>query len=309
MATSGTHTFSLDRDEVITHAFRLINVYDINSTVDSADLEHGKDYLNMLLLHWSGQDIRMWKRKIGYLFPAVGTTSYSLGPSGSNATGTYVTTDLSVAAASGASTLTVDSTTGMTTGDYIGVELDDGTRQWTTVTVNSSTGLSLGTTLTDDAAIDNTVITYTTKLPRPLRIIRGTTKNIETNTETTLQVLPFDDYFDMPSKTTAGVPNNIYYDKTLTNGVLYCFPTPNTVNDIITFTYLEEVEDAGDSTDDIDIPRAWQLATVFGLAVLLAYAYQEFTQLDKLEMRATQLFETIKYYDTDDEPMVVSVKQ
>lgn len=308
MATSGTHTFSLDRDDIIKHAFRLINVYDINTTPDSADMEYGNDYLNMLLLQWAGQDIRLWKRKIGYLFPAVDTASYLLGPSGANATSSYVTTDLSVAASSGASTITVDSTTGMTTGDYVGIELTSGTRQWTTCTVTSSTVLTLGTTLTGAAAVDNTVITYTTKIPRPLRIIRGTTKNIETDIETTLQVLGYDEYFDLPAKTTAGIPINIYYDKSLTNGTLYCFPRPNTVNDIITFTYLEQVEDAGNSTDDIDIPKVWQLPVVFGLAVLLAYAYQEYTQLDKLEMKAAQLFETIRYYDTDDEPMLLHTK-
>lgn len=305
MATSGTHTFTLNRNQAIAKAFQLINIYDINSTISSDDLAYANDTLNMMLLYWSGQGIRIWKRKIGYLFPALSTHQYALGPTGTHTSGSYISTEVSTAAVLGASTLTVDSTTGMTAGDFIGVELDDGSRQWTTITtVNSSTLLTLTATLTAASAVDNTVITYTSKLSRPIRIIRGTTKDLKNEgTETMMQPLGFDEYFNLPSKTTGSVPNNFYYDRMLNNGQFYVFPEPNDVTKIITFTYLEALEDTGSATDEIDIPKEWLLPVIWNLGVELAYAYGEFPALDKVEPRANQLFEVVKYYDTDDESL------
>ena len=309
MATSGTHTFTLMRDQVIRHAFLLLNIYDINTTISSDDLNYANDHLNMMLLYWSSQGIRLWKRKQLYVFPALNTLQYSLGLTGDHNTESYIATELTVAALAAATTLTVTSTTGMTAGDHIGIELDSGVRQWTTiVSVNSATGLTITAGLSGAAAIDNTIITYTSKASRPLRLIRGTTLDLKNDqTETTMMALSFDEYFNMPAKTTAGTPNNYYYDKALPTGQLYLFPRPNDVSKICTFTYLKPIEDSGDATDEIDIPKEWLLPAVWNLGVQLAYPYEKTPMIQALEMKAKELFESVKYYDTDDESMRLGV--
>lgn len=69
-----------------------------------------------------------------------------------------VVTTLSVAAASGATSLTVVSTSNFTTGNYVNVSLDDGKLHRTTATVDSSTGLTLATGLGSAAASGNNVV-------------------------------------------------------------------------------------------------------------------------------------------------------
>lgn len=310
MATSGTYTFSMTRDELLKTSLQMINIIDVMDTPTSDQIAVADRLLNMMLKFWSHQGVRLWRRRLGYLFTAYNQSSYSLGTSGDHATKTYVTTDLSVAKAAAATSLSVDSTTGMTVGDYIGIELDDGTRQWTTIaTIPTSTTLTISAGLTSAAAIDNTVITYTTKLPRPLRIIRGTTLDLKSdNTETTMQSIGFDEYFNMPQKSTGDVPNNFYYDKSTILGTLYLFPTPKDVSKIVTFTYLEQIQDTGDSTDQIDIPDEWLLPVAWNLAVQLAYFYGDFPALDKVEPMARELFETVKWYDTDDEALKLGSK-
>jgi hypothetical protein len=61
---------------------------------------------------------------------------------------------------SGETVIDVDSTTGMLAGDVIGIELDDGTWDWSTiVSVDDADTVTITDVLTDDVAVDNDVVT------------------------------------------------------------------------------------------------------------------------------------------------------
>jgi len=94
----------------------------------------------------------------------VGEVVWETAPTDSNPPGwicsSRVKTEMRVAAVVTATTMEVDSTTGMTAGDIIGVELDNGTWHWTTIdgvtdgdTVELTAGLA-----GDGAAINNDVV-------------------------------------------------------------------------------------------------------------------------------------------------------
>lgn len=315
MPTSGNYNFTLNRDGIITLAFQLINVYDLQDTPSTTDINFAANLLNGIVKVWETEGIKLWKRKQGYLFPALNQSSYQLGSiSGSdNCTNSYIATTIAVAAANNASTIALTSVTGMAVNDNIGIELDNGIRYWTTITaINTGTKvITLANNITNTAAVNNTVITYTTKLNRPLQLINATVLDLKSNnTESLIQLIGHDEYKAFPVKNTAGKPNNIYYDKQINNalpysGTLYLFPTPNLVSWIITFEYLDSIQDFTNSTDTMDLPQEWLYPLAFGLAVELGYAYGKFIELEKIEPHAQQLKQALMNFDSDTESLQI----
>ena len=71
-----------------------------------------------------------------------------------------VDTEIRVAASSTDTTIECDDTTGMSAGDICGIELDSGNWHWTTVaSVTDGNTFVIDDGLTDDAAVDNDIIT------------------------------------------------------------------------------------------------------------------------------------------------------
>lgn len=308
MARSGSYNFTLTRNNLITHALRSINLIAKNETPTDEMMQYSADALNILIKSWEGEGIQMWNRRRGYLFTAYQTESYTLGPTGTHATNSYISTQLNGALAASATAVTVDSTTGMTVGDNIGVELTAGSRFWTTIaTIPTSTTLTLTTGVTTAAADNNYVITYTSKIQRPLRLVQATLKDITTSIEVTMAPISYDQYFDYPNKTTDGQSSTYYYDKTMDNGTLYLYPRPNNVDKIVCFTYHEALEDVDSSTHDVDFPTEWLAALKWNLAVELAYAYGKYPELEKIEPKALYHKNLMQWFDTDEEDLIITV--
>lgn len=307
MARSGSYNFSLTRDNIIKRAFQIINVFDLGSTIPTNETDFAADILNMMIKHWEAEGINIWKRRQAILFTINDDSDYSLGSTGTHCTNSYANTTLASDAASGASTLTVSSITGFSASDNIGIELDDGTRQWTTISgAPSGTTITLATTLTSAAASGNTVVAYTDKINRPLRILRATTFDLNTNNEVSLSKVGYDQYFNISQKTSEGSPNQFYYDKTLDNGTLYVYPRPNNVDQIIKFTYHDAIQDFDSSSNDPDFPSEWLYALTFNLAAELAYSYGKFIELDKIVLKAHELKESVKWFDSDEESLQIN---
>jgi hypothetical protein len=317
MSTSGSYDFTLNRDAIITLAYQLINVYDLDGTVSATDTTFASKILNGMCKLWVTQGVPLWKRRIAYIFAEKNESKYEVGSASGadHCTNSYVSTTLSAAEASGQTILSITSTTGMTAGDYIGIELDDGTRHWTTiVTVDSSTQVTITTATTDDAASGNTVLTYTSKINRPLRILRGTVINLDSSTltESSMSPISYDEYFDISIKSTAGDPSQFYYDRLISNaiphtGSLYVYPRPNNVNRIIAVTYLDSVQDFDSASDNADFPQEWLYPLAFNLACELAYPFGKFTELEQLKAHAAELKQSIQNFDSDTESLNLSV--
>ena len=304
MATSGSYNYKLTRDKIIKRAMHRANIVNMNQAARADDHEYAVDIFQGLLKLWQAEGIQMWKRKQATLFPAKQDEQYAISSSTSDhVTNSYVNTTLSAAEASGQTILSVTSSTGMTAADNVGIELDDGTRQWTTIaSVDSSTQITVDVALTDDAASGNTVVTYTSKInDRPLRILDMRSVDIANDKNSIpMQMIGYDEYFNIPVKTTDGRPNNFYYDKLLDNGQIYLFPRPDEVNQVIEFTYHEQWQDVDNSTDDIDIPQEWTLPLIYGLAAELAVAYGKFQEFQILEGKAREYKETVRQFDNDE---------
>jgi len=275
MATSGVSTYNVTGTQIITEAAELAGVIAPGQTLSANDTTSVLRTLEMMIKAWQGEGIGVWKNTETALFQSYGGYEYSIGPSGNNSTKTWVKTEIATAADSGDLTITVDSDTDMTTGDYIGIELDDGTLQWTTINgVPAADVVTITAALTDDVAVDNHVYTYTTKTPRPIEIVEARLVRPD-GTDTPINIISRQSYMNLASKTSTGAANQIYYDPKLTNGKLYVWPACADVQYYLKFTARVPIEDMDVVGNNPDFGQEWLLPIAWGLAVLVAPKFGE----------------------------------
>lgn len=279
MTTSNSYNYSQTRLEIMNDALNLLGVSGEGYTPTQADYDLCSRFLNDLIKYWAASGVCSWALTEGYIFPAVGQSSYSLGsnnaPGGDHATNTAVITTTSANAIATATTITLTSVTSMSVNDNIGILLSDNTRQWTTIT-NINTGtkvVTLNNALTGAVASGNSVYTYTTKLLAPLRVLNIRRKSDSNNTEIKLVLSNREQYFNLPDKTSVGEIINIYYQKQVSSGLLYIYKPPSSAAQYMTFTYLRDFQDMDSNTDTPDFPQEWLLVFKLNLAAVLCPAY------------------------------------
>lgn len=324
MATSGTVTYRTNRDEIIKGALRLVGGYDPenSSTPSATQITIGAEALNLLVKHLETQGLHIWERRYAVVFPQPEQGVYvfgSPGPAGDHATfttplgyGGFVSTTLSSAAAAGAGSIVVtsassDSTAGISavsiTNAYnIGIELDSGAVQWTTVNgAPVGTTVTLTAVLTGAAAAGNKVFCYQTKLVRPLQITDGFVRQISGGSDTPCSMIPRENYNRYGNKlAVGGGPTQLYYDPQTNAGHLYIYPTFTTADQLLYLEVQKPIEDFSASTDDHDLPQEWGLALKYNLALYLAPEYEvsevKFKQITTL---ATVLLAQVSGWDQE----------
>lgn len=303
MATSGSIDFNMTALEIVQAAVSICTERASEIPLTSNEISDGLKTLNRMSKHWQTK-FHLWKRKEGVIFLRTGVNKYQLGgtsPDKSCLLSDFVNTTITTAAVTGATTLVVSSTTGMTALDKIGIQLDDGTRQWTTiVSVDSATGLTITAALTDDVAIGNTVFTYTTDLERPLRV-ESTRRGLITNdVQVELNKISRQQYMAQTNKASQGTPTSFFYSPRLTDGEYYIWQTANTVNQVLYITYNATLEDFDTSTNNPDFPVEWCDALVWNLAERIAFEYQVgIEKLSLIKVNAEQYLDDVLGWDEE----------
>jgi hypothetical protein len=307
MATSGSVDFNLTKSQLINRAFQTYEIIGLEESIGNAEKSYASDILNAMIKQWQAEGCQLWNRKEATLFLAKSTQSYSISSSASSwhVTNSFVSTTLSAAEAAGQTVLSITSTTGMTANDYIGIELDDGTRQWTTIsTVDSSTQVTVAAALTGAAASGNTVVSYTSKINRPLKIYNARRFHLVDLTEVPIMDDRYEVYKDINKKSTSGSTTRVMYDKQLTTGVLYVWPVADAVKEVIKFTYLDPIEDFDSDSDNADFPQEWQLPIIYGLAYHLSIKFKQ-PDAGRFEKEAEKLKEILKRHDNEESPLII----
>ena len=305
MARSGSVDFGLTRDGIIRGAVRIVKGLGgkVPEGAQSGQVEfsNAAEALNMMLKQLQSDGVGLWLNKEIIIFPAYRDGKYSLGPTGDHATLTLVETEISTAASSSDAALVVDSTAGMTAADNIGIQLDDGTLQWTDISaggVVDSTNLNLDASLTDDAAVDNNVYTYTTIIDRPL-VITEARLYYDAGNEITLNPLNRDEWMELSNKETNGTPTSWYYDPQLDNGIFYLYPRPNEVSYYIKATARMPIQDFDAAGNDPDFPQECYRPIKFMLAEEISHEYSgiEHNSYLRLKRKADELYTVMKSWD------------
>jgi hypothetical protein len=302
MTTSGTITFNQNQLQIIQDAFYHLNVYSTADVISELDVQFAANQFNKMIKAWNAQGNHLWKKSEATLFLQPNQVVYTINSETSdNITNSYVSTTISTAAIIGQTTLAVASSAGMSPNDYIGIQLDNGYLQWTTVSsIPNSTSVVISAALADTAAVGNIIYDYTNKINRPLRVVSGR-RNSNINIDTPLYIYSYAEYFDLPNKTTSpSTPTGFLYNPQLNAGLFYVWPVPTLVTDKINFTYEDCLQDITNVTDTPDFPQEWLEVLTLQLAVRLSYRYGKRNGIDKLKNDADMMLENIKGWDNED---------
>jgi hypothetical protein len=288
MARSGSYDFKVTQQDVINAALRVIfGLGGKRPPTTNAQREqaNGQQALNMMLKAWQARNVGLWKNAEIIVFLAEDEYSYDLGPTGDHAAESIVETEISTAGSETDTTLTVDSITGISDADNIGIELDDGSLQWTTVNgTPAASTITITAALTDDVAVDNNVYTYTTIIQRPLTITEGRLYR-DDGTETPLEIINRDEYMNLANKSSTGPANQVYYDPQLDNGKLYVWPACSDVAEYLKLTARLPVQDMEDSDHNFDFPQEWFEAIKLNLAYKLSPEYEGLDLNNRMYMK------------------------
>jgi hypothetical protein len=276
MALSGSYDFNLTAEEIVKEAFKEIGVNPAEQDLQAFEINDGLIKLNLLIKRYQSQGLHLWTKTEGILFQDKSKTDYLVGPNGDNAANfdDFVGATLVADESTAATVLDVSSTAGMAVGDIAGVQLDDGTRFWTTIIAPVlAASITVADALPSAAATGNTVFTYTSKPQRPLRVLSSRRQTYGENNE--VQILPWsrDQYFNQVDKSSQGTAVNFYYDPQLDNGRFYVWQTASSVNDFVRFTYEAPLQDVDLSTDNVQFPVEWLEALIYNLALRLANSF------------------------------------
>jgi len=187
-----------------------------------------------------------------------------------------------------------------TTGDFVGIELDDNTRQWTKILSIAGTTLTLVDAITSAAAINNSVFTFTSLIERPLRVESTRRSRLGDNTEVELIKWSRQQYFAQTNKASEGTPTAFYYTPSLTNGEIFIWQTASSVQQVLKFTFQRPIQDFDLVSNNPDFPTEWIQPLIWGLAAMIGHEYQ--VQLNKMQMieaRAAQLLDDALGFDEE----------
>ena len=314
MGTSRSTNFTLNRDEIVRQSLLNLRRIDPAIAIEAQDIIDGSIAANLLIKAWQTDGLFLWLNQEVVLHLAYNTQSYLLGPTGDHCAALSDSgyTQLSGDEAAGQTALSVDSIAGIASGDYLGIELDDGTIQWTTVNgAPGGTTVTATDALTGAASTDNYVFHYTSKISRPVQILEARMRDVD-EVDTPLNVYSSrNEFFQITDKTTQGETLDLYYEPLITNGRLYAWPVAGTtdITDRIVMTTQRVIEDFDSSGDNFDGPVEALPALIWGLSTYLApqYGVDLSGKGAAIIMAAQSYYQRLKTFYTDREPMRISV--
>ena len=293
MTTSQSWDFSITRNELITAALRAGRIIGKDQTPDANHITTGSEALNMLVKQLQGPiDMafgrKAWTRQRLTMFLAKGQQRYTIGPASTDArcTAQYGRTTLSAAEAAAQTTLSITSNTDtttypgttvtMTASDIVGIELDDGTIQWTTISGTPSSTMDIAVALTGAASAGNYVYWFTSRAQRPVLIEAATLRDEDRKDQKLALYTEVEDYAKFPDKFADGTnPTSMLVEYQRLNTAVTFDVQPTDVTKVVELSVLYPMEDYDSASDDVAFPQEAYRALKFLLALDLWPEYKE----------------------------------
>ena len=296
MAVSGSFDYTCTGLNVITAALEDIQVVQSGETIGNDDQATALRTLNYMVKEWMGKPtfapgLKRWTRKWFYLFLRLNKNIYTLAQAG--VTGddiacvdSYAHTTLSANAAAGQPVIATQAVTAYynwptgvagsytsVNSDPIGVQLDGGDIQWSTIKTGGGTAaVTLNDNLTGTAASGNVVFTFPllnlADLPLDfLTLVRRDLNGIDYPMDKMQDVY---EYEQISNKNITATPITWFYQKQRVIGqmLLSCFPSTKT--DVLRGVALYPIDDEDTTADTMAFPQQWYGALEWGLAKKLA---------------------------------------
>lgn len=275
MSTSGSIDFIVSRDDIIVEAMEQMGVLAEGQSPNANQLASMSRTLNMMVKTWQADGLNLFSLRKLYVYLEKDKIEYDLGATSTDhISSEYNRTTTSVTAVATDTAIEVTSITNMVSGDFIGIKLDDGTMQWTTIN-GAPTGstVTLTDALTDDVSSDVTVFFYTSKANRPMKIKNVVITDSINSNDTPIWLMSRQEYIELPNKDSSGQVNQIYYDPQITLGILSVWPTSSDVDSYLTIWVQRTLEDMDSATDTPDYPQEWYLPLALNLAAVSCSKY------------------------------------
>jgi hypothetical protein len=292
MATSGSYNYSVTAADIIEAALEDIGVLIGGQSVSGPDSVTSLRTLNFIVKQWQGtadmaKGLKVWTRQRVTMFLAKGQQRYLIGPASTDARATtqYGRTTLSADEAAGQTSLSITSNTDattypgttvtMTSGDHIGIELDDGTLQWTTITGTPTTTANVVDALTSAASSGNTVYWFTTRAQR-FPVMEYAYLREPDATDSVLHVYrDVQEYEALTDKHADGDPIALLVEPQRLTTAITLDSQPDDVTKVVNMTVLYPAEDYDATTDDIAYPQEFFAALEWELAFRLAPKFEK----------------------------------
>lgn len=305
MSSSGSITFNETTQTIVNNALSLLGVLSAGGTAATNDYTFCLSILNQMLKAWEGMGIHLWTESEAVIPLVVNQSVYYLNSGNSTLAGdSAIQTNLASIASANATTVVVNTVSGMNVNDNIVIQLDNATLFSTTITaINPSTKiLTLNTAITSQASANNTVTTYTNQLARPLRISNCRYCYGSGLLERRMKQAGRTEWAQLPNKNMQAPCTLYYYSPQVTQGILYIWPVPYTCADTLHISYVRTIQDMVNSTDNPDFPQEWLHPIVYNLAYNIGPAYGiDFKQaLTDVPALATQYLQSIGAWDTEE---------
>ncbi len=301
MSLSGSYDYTAIASDIITSAFEDIQVIQNGETADNNDVTTALRELNYMTKQWMGKPgfapgLKRWSRKLAYLFLVQNQNIYSLGTTALGGdkccVANYTQGTLTAAAAGGAGSITVSTmyasptyTTATTPAstDYIGIQLDSGAIQWTTVSGSPTLpgSITLGATLTSAASSGNWVFSFATanQANLPLDVLTIMRRDPTSGTQGSSAVSvdyqmdkmgDIYEYEQITNKNIASTPVSWFYQQGLSVGQLFLNCTPAVITNVLRLWLLYPLDDLDVVSNTMAFPQQWYGALGKGLGKRLA---------------------------------------
>jgi len=289
MASSGSWDFGQTGTQLIAAAYEDMGIVAAGGTVASADSVLALDRLNKIVKQYQGRSdgapgLKIHTRQRVTLFLAEGQQTYLVGPASADARATtrYGRTTIDAAEAAGQTVISVTATSDTTTepgttitataADIIGIEQDDGTIFWSTVSsISAGDTITIGAGLDAAAAVGNYVWWFTSRAQR-FPYIESAVLRDENYNDTALGVYTTAAEYDqgVVSKYADGTPTAILVEPLRITTRVILNSQPTDVTDTIVLTVFYPSEDMDAAANDVAFPqealRFLQLELMFALA-------------------------------------------
>jgi hypothetical protein len=284
--TSGEFGFTMTVEELISEGYAVLKMGVDGEAITGDMYNRALITLNLLLQSFQADGLTLSIQNNGSLFLVGGQTSYPV--SSSNIINDYTETALSVAAVATDTTVTVDDDADITDGDTIGILLDSGEIQWTTVNGTPAANVvTLTDALTGAAGIDNNVFNYSGTLNKISRLM-DVNRLDDFSTENPMEICSRQDYFVLADKTAEGVPSQVYFNRQ--TQTFYLYPTPQDGQNVLKFNYEQVFDAAVNPSDVLLFPAYYYEAIVYGLSKRLGLKYR--VPPDVMQLAITMAEET-----------------
>lgn len=313
MATSDTYTFNPAAATIISQAYLNLGVIDEDEVPTAGMYQKALISLNSLIKEWMATGIHVWTEEEAIVFLQKGQVRYIMGPNSTDHisdANDWLTEELSGSFLAGSTIVTVQGAGVLyTSGQHIGIVLNDNITFWTTINgAPSGDTITLTLPLPGDATQGNDIFVYTTNIVRPLKVPRTRLLYYSGLIETPMLVMSRKEYMDLPNKYNFGTPTQFFYSPQRDYGEFYVWPNPPNSATAARITWYRPLQDFNNQAETADIPQEWINALVWNLSKEMAAGY-DVTQMrwSIIQAMAAEKLDMVEGWDREPEPVLFSL--